>query len=215
MGMRHGVAIQNESFLMLEDKPHCQIPTIRGLCMIHVVISTIWGQVMNVLKLSNKDLKPTYKPMNKDGNNKIKCGNNKMRGWKPQLEEWKGTLRLLSKPCKVWCMKSLRAIRRRKMLPPSLRMVRTSISKLALISFIICLMFQEKEIEKKEIEDVAKEAEDVSFEALLLYEEFMPYVPPIARPWHLKKSNWNIPMRTKYFQDLILRRRIFEALEFG
>ncbi|KAI9194947.1 hypothetical protein LWI28_010351 [Acer negundo] len=47
MGMRHGVAIQNESFLMLEDKPHCQIPTIRGLCMIHVVISTIWGQVMN------------------------------------------------------------------------------------------------------------------------------------------------------------------------
>ncbi|KAK4859956.1 hypothetical protein QYF36_014885 [Acer negundo] len=62
--------------------------------------------------------------MNKDGNNKIKCGNNKMREWRPQLEEWKSTLRLLPKLYKVRCMKSPRAIRRRKMLPPSFRMER-------------------------------------------------------------------------------------------
>ena len=97
-----------------------------------------------------------------------------------------------------------------------------------------------EEIEKEEIEDVAKEVEDVSFEASLLYEESMPYVPPIACPCCLHKSNWyrlfskpskplfqvhiylpllvvirNIQMRTKYFQDLISRRRIFEALKFG
>ena len=97
-----------------------------------------------------------------------------------------------------------------------------------------------KEIEKEEIEDIAKEADDVSFGAPLLYEVSMPYVPPIARSCRLHKSNWyrlfskfskplfqvhfylpllvvirNTPMRTKYFQDLISRRRIFETLEFG
>ena len=44
-----------------------------------------------------------------------------------------------------------------------------------------------KEIEKEEIEDIAKEADDVSFEAPLLYEVSMPYVPPIARSCRLHK----------------------------
>ena len=83
-----------------------------------------------------------------------------------------------------------------------------------------------------------KDVDDISFEALLLYEESMPYVPFIARPGRLHKSNWyrlfskptkplfqvylpllvvirNTPMRTKYFQDLISCRHKFEALEFG
>ena len=47
MGMRHGVSIQEKSFLMIMDKPKLQIPTIRGLCMNHVVISTIRGQGIN------------------------------------------------------------------------------------------------------------------------------------------------------------------------
>ncbi|KAK4859618.1 hypothetical protein QYF36_008768 [Acer negundo] len=139
------VAIQEESFLMMEDKRKCQIPTIRSLCMNHVEISTIRGQDMNG-----------------------------------------------------------------------------------------------KKMEKEEIEDVAKESDDVSFEAPFLYEESMPYVPPIACPCHLHKSNWyrmfsklsklifqvhiylpllavirNTLIRTKYFQDLFSSRRIFEALEFG
>ncbi|KAK4843777.1 hypothetical protein QYF36_012499 [Acer negundo] len=124
-------------------------------------------------------------------------GNNEMREWKPQLEEWKGTWRLLLK------------------------------------------LYKERKWKRKG-QNVAKEAENVSFEAPLLYKKSMPYVPLIARPCHLHKSNWyrlfskpskpffqvniylplfvvvrNMPMRTKYFQDIISRRCKFEALEPG
>ena len=46
-----------------------------------------------------------------------------------------------------------------------------------------------KEIEKEEIKDIAKEVDDVFFEAPLLYEESMSYVPPIAHSCRLHKTN--------------------------
>ena len=96
------------------------------------------------------------------------------------------------------------------------------------------------EDEEEETEENVKEAEDVPFEAPLFYKELKPYVPPITFPSRLHKSKWNkwfselislnfivniylpllivcrnMPMREKFFQDLITYRRKFETLEFG
>ena len=93
--------------------------------------------------------------------------------------------------------------------------------------------------EEEETEEKVKEAEDVSFKAPLLYKELKPYVPPITFPSRLHKSKWNkwfselislnfivniylpllivcrnMPMREKFFQDLITYRCKFETLEF-
>ena len=94
--------------------------------------------------------------------------------------------------------------------------------------------------EEEETEEKVKEVEDVPFEEPLLYKELKPYVPPITFPSRLHKSKWNkwfselispnfivniylpllivcrnMPMRKKFFQDLITYRRKFETLEFG
>ena len=55
-----------------------------------------------------------------------------------------------------------------------------------------------EEVEKEETEEKAKEAEDVPFEAPLLYKELKPYVPPIIFLSRLHKSKWN-----KWFSELI------------
>ena len=47
-----------------------------------------------------------------------------------------------------------------------------------------------KEIGKEQTEEQTMEADDVSFKAPLLYEESVPYVPHIAHPCRLHKSNW-------------------------
>ena len=95
-------------------------------------------------------------------------------------------------------------------------------------------------IYKKKTEEKAKEAEDVPFEAPLLYKELKPYVPPITFLSRLQKSKWNkwffelisphlivniylpllivcrnISVRNFFFQDLITYRLKFETLEFG
>ncbi|KAK4844502.1 hypothetical protein QYF36_020938 [Acer negundo] len=97
-----------------------------------------------------------------------------------------------------------------------------------------------EEVEKEETEEKAKEAKNVPFEEPLLYKELKPYVPPITFPSRPHKNNWNkwfselisshfivniylpllivcrnIPVREKFFQDLIAYRRKFETLEFG
>ena len=97
-----------------------------------------------------------------------------------------------------------------------------------------------EEVEKEEMEEKSKEAEDVPFEAPLLYKELKPYVPPIIFLSRLHKSKWNkwfselisphfivniyLPLlivgrnmsaRETFFKDLIAYRRKFETLEFG
>ncbi|KAK4846381.1 hypothetical protein QYF36_016567 [Acer negundo] len=105
---------------------------------------------------------------------------------------------------------------------------------------VVTFPLKGEEVEKEETEEKVKEVEDVPFEALLLYKELKPYVPPITFPSRLHKSNWNkwfselisshfivniylpllivcrnMPVREKFFQDLIAYRRKFETLEFG
>ncbi|KAK4848006.1 hypothetical protein QYF36_008084 [Acer negundo] len=55
-----------------------------------------------------------------------------------------------------------------------------------------------EEVEKEETEEEVKEAQNVPFEASLLYKELMPYVPPITFPSCLHKTKWN-----KWFSELI------------
>ena len=94
--------------------------------------------------------------------------------------------------------------------------------------------------EEEETKEKVKEAEDVPFEEPLPYKELKPYVPPITFSSRLHKSKWNkwfselisshfianiylpllivcrnMPVREKFFQDLITYRRKFETLEFG
>ncbi|KAK4836268.1 hypothetical protein QYF36_020701 [Acer negundo] len=45
--------------------------------------------------------------------------------------------------------------------------------------------------------------------------ESKPYVPPIISQSRLLKSIWNTPVDDKYFQDLIVYKRIFKTLEFS
>ncbi|KAK4846213.1 hypothetical protein QYF36_014407 [Acer negundo] len=105
---------------------------------------------------------------------------------------------------------------------------------------VVTFPLKGEEVEKEEMEEQGKEAEDVPFEESLIYKELKPYVPPITFPSRLHKSNWNkwfselisphfivniylpllivcrnMPIREKFFQDLIAYRRKFETLEFG
>ncbi|KAK4843581.1 hypothetical protein QYF36_010184 [Acer negundo] len=109
-----------------------------------------------------------------------------------------------------------------------------------LLDWVQDIFGDDEEVEKEETKEKVKEAEDVPFEALLLYKELKPYVPPITFLSRLHKSNWNkwffelisshfivniylsllivcrnMPVREKFFQDLIAYRRKFETLEYG
>ncbi|KAK4845231.1 hypothetical protein QYF36_002585 [Acer negundo] len=105
---------------------------------------------------------------------------------------------------------------------------------------VVTFPLKGEKVKKEETEEKAKEAEDVPFEEPLLYKELKPHVPPITFPSRLHKSNWNkwffglisshfivniylpllivcrnMPVREKFFEDLIAYMRKFETLEFG